>query len=68
MHEDLPEGRRYPPEFMEQQRPLFEAEMRAHWPHRSLARYGNTYYKNNTRNQWMGWLACARVSQLKNGN
>lgn len=68
MHlDDLPEARRYSPELMEEQRPLFEAEIQANWPNRSLVRYGNTYWKNNTRNQWMGWLACARAAQ-KTGN
>jgi hypothetical protein len=63
MHEDLPEARRYDADFMEQQRPQFEAEIRANWPNRSLERHGTSYCKNNTRNQWLGWLACARRVQ-----
>jgi hypothetical protein len=63
MNDGLPQARRYSPEFVKQQRPLFEAEIRAHWPNRSLERYGDTYWKTNTRNQWLGWLACARAAQ-----
>jgi hypothetical protein len=59
----LPEARRYSPELKDAQRPLFEAEIRANWPNRSLDRHEDSYRKANTRNQWLGWLACAKAQQ-----
>lgn len=63
----LPLARRYATEFIEAQRPLFEADIRAHWSNRSLERWHDTYRKNNTRCQWLGWLACAKAQEGQRG-
>lgn len=67
-YEQLPAARRFSPAFIEAQRPLFEADIRANWPHRSLERYEDTYHRNNTRYQWLGWLACAKAQEARRGS
>ena len=63
----LPLARQYTPEFMERERPFFEADIRAHWPNRSLLRYTHGYVKSNTNCQWLGWLQCASARQRVGG-